>query len=159
MTCIGRTWLIRRGNDDPWSFIKRNWHHLRDILEHCRTISQTSPLFFNARAVDRVRTLGERRNLSFNEQITKPLKNTMLLSHHNYLPNDKCPPGNVGGWVLWIVLGTAGFGSLKCFRIEELSVPVLCGKNNNNSETKNHRFCLFRKTQWMTVFMKEPEKN
>jgi hypothetical protein len=85
VTCIGRTWLIRRGIDDPWSFIERNWH-LRDILEHCRP-----------RAVDWVRALGERRNLSFNEQLQNP-KNTMLLSHHNYLPIDK-GPGEM--WVGW----------------------------------------------------------
>jgi hypothetical protein len=67
-------------------------------------------------------------------------------------------PGKCG-WVGSLnFLKNCRFRFFKYFRIEELSVPILGGKTKK-SETKNHRFCLFRKTQRMTVFVKEPVKN
>lgn len=82
----------------------------------------------------------------------------MLLSELHQTPNQ------VSGWFLRFTityqmrrarginvdgsfefLKNCWFRFFKYFRIEELSVPVLWG-NFFLSETKNHRFCLFRKT-------------
>jgi hypothetical protein len=119
-------------------------------------------MFFHARAaVDRVRTLGERRNLSLmkNYKTQRPklsvMNNYKTLKKHDVIITSQLlakwqgPRGNVGGWVLWNFLKNCRwFRFFKYFRIEEeLSVPVLLGKKKIRKRTAGSG-CFQRLNKW-----------